>query len=143
MYYSYGESAKAVRYVDGVLNVITDPGDYICFPESLLDEVLPKLIKAGRGVLTCDMIEKEPEPEDYPPEPYNESECSKVNSHGETPGQKYPEKVGIYCTLYCKTDIYSMDENRHTNLQKNAICKQLGQLLPYVARLFASKSISD
>ena len=71
MYYSYGESAKNVRLSDGVRNYITDPGDYICFPESLLDEVLPKLIKAGRGVLTCDMIEKDPEPEDYPPEPYN------------------------------------------------------------------------
>ena len=76
MYYSYGESAKAVRYVDGVLNIITDPGDYICFPGSLLNEVLPKLIKAGRGVLTCDIIENMPE--DYPPEPYNKEKSENV-----------------------------------------------------------------
>ena len=71
MYYSYGESAKNVRLSDGVRDYITDPGDYICFPESLLDAILPKLIKAGRGVLTCDIIEDVPE--DYPPEPYNEA----------------------------------------------------------------------
>ena len=87
MYYSYGESAKNVRLSDGVRNYITDPGDYICFPESLLDEVLPKLIKAGRGVLTCDIIEDMPE--DYPPEPYNETEsgelerpCNGLNDKG-------------------------------------------------------------
>lgn len=73
MYYSYGESAKNVRLSDGVRNYITDTGDYICFPESLLDDVLPKLIKAGRGVLTCDIIENEPQQDDYPPEPYNEA----------------------------------------------------------------------
>ena len=78
MYYSYGESAKAVRYVDGVLNIITDPGDYICFPQSLLDDVLPKLIKAGHGVLTCDIIEDVPE--DYPPEPYNKEKSENVAS---------------------------------------------------------------
>ena len=78
MYYSYGESAKAVRYVDGVLNIITDPGDYICFPESLLDDVLTKLIKAGRGVLTCDLIEDKPQQEDYPPEPYNKEKSENV-----------------------------------------------------------------
>lgn len=71
MYYSYGESAKEVRFVDRVLDYITDTGDYICFHESLLDDVLPKLIKAGRGVLTCDIIEDEPQQEGYPPEPYN------------------------------------------------------------------------
>ena len=76
MYYSYGESAKAVRYVDGVLNIITDPGDYICFPESLLDAILPKLIKAGHGVLTCDIIEDVPE--DYPPEPYNKEKSENI-----------------------------------------------------------------
>ena len=76
MYYSYGESAKAVRYVDGVLNIITDPGDYICFPESLLDATLPKLIKAGSGVLTCDIIEDVPE--DYPHEPYNKEKPENV-----------------------------------------------------------------
>ena len=76
MYYSYGESAKNVRLSDGVRNYITDPGDYICFPESLLDEVLTKLIKAGRGVLTCDIIEDVPE--DYPPEPYNKEKSENV-----------------------------------------------------------------
>ena len=78
MYYSYGESAKNVRLSDGVRNYITDTGDYICFPESLLDDVLPKLIKAGRGVLTCDIIEDVPE--DYPPEPYNKEKFEKVAS---------------------------------------------------------------
>ena len=78
MYYSYGESAKAVHYVDGVLNIITDPGDYICFPGSLLNEVLPKLIKAGRGVLSCDIIEDMPE--DYPPEPYNKEKSENIAS---------------------------------------------------------------
>lgn len=73
MYYSYGESAKNVRLSDGVRDYITDTGDYICFPESLLDDVLPKLIKAGRGVLTCDIIEDEPQQEGYPPEPYNKA----------------------------------------------------------------------
>ena len=76
MYYSYGESAKNVRLSDGVRDYITDPGDYICFPESLLDDVLPKLIKAGRGVLTCDIIEGVPE--DYPPEPYNKEKSENV-----------------------------------------------------------------
>lgn len=76
MYYSYGESAKNVRLSDGVRNYITDPGDYICFPESLLDDVLPKLIKAGRGVLTCEIIEDLPE--DYPPEPYNKEKSGNV-----------------------------------------------------------------
>lgn len=80
MYYSYGESAKNVRLSDGVRNYITDPGDYICFPESLLDDVLPKLIKAGRGVLTCDIIEDEPQQEDYPPEPYNKEKSENVAS---------------------------------------------------------------
>lgn len=76
MYYSYGESAKNVSLSDGVRNYITDPGDYICFPESLLDAILPKLIKAGRGVLTCDIIEDVPE--DYPPEPYNKEKSENV-----------------------------------------------------------------
>ena len=76
MYYSYGESAKNVRLSDGVRDYITYPGDYICFPESLLDDVLPKLIKAGRGVLTCDIIEGVPE--DYPPEPYNKEKSENV-----------------------------------------------------------------
>lgn len=80
MYYSYGESAKNVRLSDGVRNYITDPGDYICFPESLLDDVLPKLIKAGRGVLTCDIIEDEPQQDDYPPEPYNENKTKNIAS---------------------------------------------------------------
>lgn len=80
MYYSYGESAKNVRLSGGVRNYITDPGDYICFPESLLDDVLPKLIKAGRGVLTCDIIEDEPQQEDYPPEPYNKEKSENVAS---------------------------------------------------------------
>ena len=78
MYYSYDESAKNVRLSDGVRNYITDTGDYICFPESLLDDVLPKLIKAGRGVLTCDIIEDVPE--DYPPEPYNKEKSENVAS---------------------------------------------------------------
>lgn len=78
MYYSYGESAKNVRLSDGVRNYITDPGDYICFPESLLDEVLTKLIKAGRGVLTCDIIEDKPRQEDYPPEPYNKEKSENI-----------------------------------------------------------------
>lgn len=76
MYYSYEKSAKEVRFVDGVLENITDTGDYICFPESLLDAILPKLIKAGRGVLTCDIIEDVPE--DYPPEPYNKEKSENV-----------------------------------------------------------------
>lgn len=76
MYYSYGESAKNVRLSDGVRDYITDTGDYICFPESLLDAILPKLIKAGRGVLTCDIIEDMPE--DYPPEPYNKEKSENV-----------------------------------------------------------------
>lgn len=76
MYYSYEKSAKEVRLSEGVRNYITDPGDYICFPESLLDDVLPKLIKAGRGVLTCDIIEDVPE--DYPPEPYNKEKSENV-----------------------------------------------------------------
>ena len=76
MYYSYGESAKNVRLSDGVRDYITDPGDYICFHESLLDAILPKLIKAGRGVLTCDIIEDAPE--DYPPEPYNKEKSENV-----------------------------------------------------------------
>lgn len=80
MYYSYGESAKNVRLSDGVRDYITDTGDYICFPESLLDEVLPKLIKAGRGVLTCDIIEDEPNQDDYPPEPYNKEKSGNVAS---------------------------------------------------------------
>ena len=50
--------------------------DYICFSESLLDAILPKLIKAGRGVLTCDIIEDVPE--DYPPEPYNKEKSENV-----------------------------------------------------------------
>ena len=78
MYYSYGESAKNVRLSDGLRDYITDPGDYICFPESLLDAILPKLIKAGRGVLTCDIIEDVPE--DYPPEPYNKEKSENVAS---------------------------------------------------------------
>ena len=78
MYYSYGESAKNVRLSDGVRDYITDPGDYICFPESLLDDVLSKLIKAGRGVLTCDIIEDKPQQEDYPPEPYNKEKSENV-----------------------------------------------------------------
>lgn len=78
MYYSYGESAKEVRLSDGVRDYITDPGDYICFPESLLDDVLPKLIKAGRVVLTCDIIEDMPE--DYPPEQYNKEKSENVAS---------------------------------------------------------------
>lgn len=80
MYYSYGESAKEVCFVDRVLDYITDTGDYICFPESLLDDVLPKLIKAGRGVLTCDIIEDDPQQEDYPPEPYNENKTKNIAS---------------------------------------------------------------
>ena len=76
MYYSYGESAKNVRLSDGVRDYITDPGDYICFPESLLDAILPKLIKAGSGVLTYDIIEDVPE--DYPPEPYNKEKSENV-----------------------------------------------------------------
>lgn len=80
MYYSYGESAKNVRLSDGVRDYITDTGDYICFPESLLDDVLPKLIKAGRGVLTCDIIENEPQQDDYPPEPYNKEKSENVAS---------------------------------------------------------------
>ena len=76
MYYSYGESAKNARLSDGVRDYITDPGDYICFHESLLDAILPKLIKAGRGVLTCDIIEDAPE--DYPPEPYNKEKSENV-----------------------------------------------------------------
>lgn len=80
MYYSYGESAKEVRFVDRVLDYITDTGDYICFPESLLDDVLPKLIKAGRGVLTCDIIEDEPKQDGYPPEPYNKEKSENVVS---------------------------------------------------------------
>lgn len=87
MYYSYGESAKEVRFVDGVLEHITDPGDYICFPESLLDDVLPKLIKAGR-VLTCDIIEDEPQQEDYPPEPYNESDAGDMERPYDEPSCK-------------------------------------------------------
>ena len=79
MYYSYGESAKEVRLSDGVRNYITDTGDCICFPESLLDDVLPKLIKAGRGVLTCDIIEDVPE--DYPPEPYNEADADETEQN--------------------------------------------------------------
>lgn len=80
MYYSYGESAKEVRFVDRVLDYITDTGDYICFPESLLDDVLPKLIKAGRGVLTCYIIEDEPKQDGYPPEPYNKEKSENVAS---------------------------------------------------------------
>ena len=76
MYYSYEKSAKEVRFVDGVLEHITDTGDYICFPESLLDAILPKLIKAGSGVLTCDIIDDVPE--DYPPEPYNKEKSENV-----------------------------------------------------------------
>lgn len=76
MYYSYEKSAKEVRLSDGVRNYITDTGDYICFSKSLLDEVLTKLIKAGRGVLTCDIIEDVPE--DYPPEPYNKEKSENV-----------------------------------------------------------------
>lgn len=72
MYYSYGKSAKNVRLSEGVRDYITDTGDYISFPESLLDDVLPKLIKEGRVVLTCDIIENDPKQDDYPPEPYNE-----------------------------------------------------------------------
>ena len=79
MYYSYGESAKNVRLSDGARDYITDTGDYICFPESLLDDVLPKLIKAGRGVLTCDIIEGVPE--DYPPEPYNEADADETEQN--------------------------------------------------------------
>ena len=78
LYYSYGESAKNARLSDGVRDYITDPGDYICFPESLLYDVLPKLIKAGRGVLTCDIIEDVPE--DYPPEPYNKEKSENIAS---------------------------------------------------------------
>lgn len=73
MYYSYGESAKNVRLSEGVRDYITDTGDYICFPESLLDDVFPKLIKARRVVLTCDIIEDKPKQDGYPPEPYNEA----------------------------------------------------------------------
>ena len=79
MYYSYEKSAKEVRLSDGVRDYITDPGDYICFPESLLDDVLPKLIKAGRGVLTCDIIEGVPE--DYQPEPYNEADADETEQN--------------------------------------------------------------
>ena len=79
MYYSYGESAKNARLSDGVRDYITDPGDYICFPESLLEEVLTKLIKAGRGVLTCDIIEDVPE--DYPPDPYNEADADETEQN--------------------------------------------------------------
>ena len=79
MYYSYGESAKNVRLSDGARDYITDTGDYICFPESLLDDVLPKLIKAGRGVLTCDIIEGVPE--DYQPEPYNEADADETEQN--------------------------------------------------------------
>ena len=89
MYYSYGESAKNVRLSDGARNYITDTGDYICFPESLLDEVLTKLIKASRGVLTCDIIEDKPRQEDYPPEPYNKTgEASCNDEAGSTTESK-------------------------------------------------------
>ena len=95
MYYSYGESAKNVRLSDGVRNYITDPGDYICFPESLLDAILPKLIKAGRGVLTCDIIEDVPE--DYPPEPYNESDTGGMECPYDEPSCKEIENERPIC----------------------------------------------
>ena len=73
MYYIAGESAKQVRQIESVREYIWDTGDIIAFDIEKLDDVLPKLIKAGRGVLTCDIIENEPQQEDYPPEPYNEA----------------------------------------------------------------------
>lgn len=69
MYYIAGDSAKQVRQIESVRDYIWDTGDIIAFEIEKLDDVLPKLIKAGRGVLTCDIIEDVPE--DYPPEPYN------------------------------------------------------------------------
>lgn len=95
MYYSYEKSAKEVRFVDGVLEHITDTGDYICFPESLLDEVLTKLIKAGIGVLTCDIIEDVPE--DYPPEPYNEADAGSMECQYDEPSCKEIENERPIC----------------------------------------------
>ena len=69
MYYIAGDSAKQVRQIESVRDYIWDTGDIIAFEIEKLDDVLPKLIKAGRGVLTCDIIDDVPE--DYPPEPYN------------------------------------------------------------------------
>lgn len=42
--------------------------------------------------------------ENYPPEPYNNSKCNKVNRHGKIPAQKYTPKKGICNTSNCKSD---------------------------------------
>lgn len=87
MYYIVGDSAKQVRQIESVRDYIWDTGDIIAFEIEKLDDVLPKLIKAGRGVLTCDIIEDVPE--DYPPEPYNKTKsgelerpCNGLNDKG-------------------------------------------------------------
>ena len=79
MYYIAGDSAKQVRQIESVRDYIWDTGDIIAFEIEKLDDVLPKLIKAGRGVLTCDIIEDVPE--DYPPEPYNESDADEAEQN--------------------------------------------------------------
>lgn len=112
MYYSYGESAKNVRLSDGVRNYITDPGDYICFPESLLDDVLPKLIKAGRGVLTCDIIEDEPQHEDYPPEPYNEAGACVIKRPHNKLIYKYSDHERHFCD-HAEKSANSCGNGRH------------------------------
>ena len=76
MYYIAGDSAKQVRQIESVRDYIWDTGDIIAFEIEKLDDVLPKLIKAGRGVLTCNIIEDVPE--DYPPEPYNKEKSENV-----------------------------------------------------------------
>lgn len=76
--------------------------------------------------------------EDYPPEPYNESKCSKVNRHGKIPGQKYQEYGRIYEISRCKTDIYyratyrpicdhsEKPANKISNLQKMQFANSCG-----------------
>lgn len=116
MYYSYEKSAKEVRLSDGVRDYITDTGDYICFPESLLDDVLPKLIKAGRGVLTCDIIEDEPQQEDYPPEPYNKKKSENVASLATLKRNVATLSGGLKGRTICdhaETSANSWDNGRH------------------------------
>ena len=79
MYYIAGDSAKQVRQIESVRDYIWDTGDIIAFEIEKLDDVLPKLIKAGRGVLTCDIIEDVLE--DYQPEPYNEADADETEQN--------------------------------------------------------------
>ena len=81
----------------------------------MLDYVLPKLIKAGRGVLTGDIIEDEPQQEDSPPEPYNEADACDMERPYDKPSCKEIENERPIC------DHTGKSANRDSISQKRPI----------------------